>query len=158
MWFNCTLNIMGANFFTEVFELKKTTIQTKWKRQTAVGLDLYSQLASVSSSTNAQTPTDIYYRQAAAAAALQKPLPFRMYPPVAINPMTIASHSTNPYPHMATAAAHTPDTFYPNENALKSPRLRSPPLDPGSPVGRRSVESENLVESDNDDDEDNIQV
>lgn len=105
-----------------------------------------------------QTPTDIYYRQAAAAAALQKPLPFRMYPPVAINPMTIASHSTNPYPHMATATAHTPETFYPNENALKSPRLRSPPLDPGSPVGRRSVESENLVESDNDDDEDNIQV
>lgn len=104
-----------------------------------------------------QTPTDIYYRQAAAAAALQKPLPFRMYPPVGINPMAIASHNT-PYQHLVPP----PDSFYPNETTLKSPRTvhtSSPTLDPGSPLGRKSVDSDNQNNSDNeDDDEDNIQV
>lgn len=101
-----------------------------------------------------QTPTDIYYRQAAAAAALQKPLPFRMYPPVGMNPIAIGSHNT-PYQHLIPP----PDSFYPNESSLRSPRSTcSPPLDPGSPLGRKSVESDNQNDSDNEDDEDNIQV
>ncbi|KAL5276915.1 BARHL1 family protein [Megaselia abdita] len=140
--------------------------RTKWKRQTAVGLELLAEAGNYAAFQRLyggpaylpswptypgppmhQTPTDIYYRQAAAAAALQKPLPFRMYPPVGINPMV---HNT-PYQHMVLP----PDSFYPNESSLKSPRsTASPPLDPGSPLGRKSVDSD----SDNDDDEDNIQV
>ncbi|XP_039288780.1 homeobox protein B-H1 [Nilaparvata lugens] len=80
--------------------------RTKWKRQTAVGLELlaeagnyaaFQRLYGVGSpygcwpypgASTAPAAADIYYRQAAAAAAaavntLQKPLAYRLYPGVA---------------------------------------------------------------------------
>ncbi|KAK6636929.1 hypothetical protein RUM43_010593 [Polyplax serrata] len=73
---------------------------TKWKRQTAVGLELLAEAGNYAAfqrlyggapygcwpytGTGAAGPSaaDIYYRQAAAAAVstLQKPLPYRLYP------------------------------------------------------------------------------
>lgn len=76
--------------------------RTKWKRQTAVGLELlaeagnyaafqrlYGSPAYLSPWSYApahsaphlapNTPIDLYYRQAAAAAVLQKPISYRMY-------------------------------------------------------------------------------
>ncbi|XP_064111659.1 barH-like 1 homeobox protein [Macrobrachium nipponense] len=83
--------------------------RTKWKRQTAVGLELLaeagnyaavqrlystpygwpyppqaSSAAAAAAAAAALSPSaasmDLYYRQAAAAAALQKPLAYRLYP------------------------------------------------------------------------------
>jgi hypothetical protein len=78
-------------------------LRTKWKRQTAVGLELLAEAGNYAAfqrlygappygcwyppqtagPTAAPSAADIYYRQAAAAAAatLQKPLPYRLYPP-----------------------------------------------------------------------------
>ena len=77
--------------------------RTKWKRQTAVGLELYVEGAfnrmiggaggywpyppthpSIATATAAATlnpALDAYYRQIATQAALQKPLAYRVYPP-----------------------------------------------------------------------------
>ena len=74
--------------------------RTKWKRQTAVGLELLAEAGNYAAfqrlyggapygcwpytGTGGAGPSaaDIYYRQAAAAAVstLQKPLPYRLYP------------------------------------------------------------------------------
>ncbi|XP_068216333.1 barH-like 1 homeobox protein [Palaemon carinicauda] len=83
--------------------------RTKWKRQTAVGLELLAEAgnyaavqrlystpygwpyppqapsaAAAAAAAAALSPSaasmDLYYRQAAAAAALQKPLAYRLYP------------------------------------------------------------------------------
>lgn len=80
--------------------------RTKWKRQTAVGLELLAEAgnyaalqrlygsaygwpypnqptaaAAAAALNPAAASVDLYYRQAAAAAALQKPLAYRLYPP-----------------------------------------------------------------------------
>ncbi|XP_064113480.1 barH-like 1 homeobox protein [Macrobrachium nipponense] len=85
--------------------------RTKWKRQTAVGLELLAEAGNYAALQRLYGPTygwpyppqpasaaaaaaaaaaalspaaasvDLYYRQAAAAAALQKPLAYRLYPP-----------------------------------------------------------------------------
>nr|XP_027222625.1 barH-like 1 homeobox protein [Penaeus vannamei] len=83
--------------------------RTKWKRQTAVGLELLAEAgnyaavqrlysapygwpyppqpssaaaaAAAAAASPAAASVDLYYRQAAAAAALQKPLAYRLYPP-----------------------------------------------------------------------------
>lgn len=74
--------------------------RTKWKRQTAVGLELLAEAGNYAAfqrlygappyigpwpyaqnpASAPQSAADLYYRQAAAAAALQKPLPYRLYP------------------------------------------------------------------------------
>lgn len=74
--------------------------RTKWKRQTAVGLELLAEAGNYAAfqrlyggapygcwpypgaGTAGPSAADIYYRQAAAAAVstLQKPLPYRLYP------------------------------------------------------------------------------
>ncbi|XP_050692943.1 barH-like 1 homeobox protein isoform X2 [Eriocheir sinensis] len=83
--------------------------RTKWKRQTAVGLELLAEAGNYAALQRLYGPSyswpyppqpataaaaaaaaalgpaaasvDLYYRQAAAAAALQKPLAYRLYPP-----------------------------------------------------------------------------
>ncbi|KAK2719531.1 homeobox protein B-H1-like [Artemia franciscana] len=102
--------------------------RTKWKRQTAVGLELLAEagsfaslqrmyggpspyawpyptasLAAVAAATGQGPPPmnpatmDLYYRQAAAAAALQKPLPYRLYPsnPLGLGALPPISNSSN---------------------------------------------------------------
>ncbi|XP_030766507.1 homeobox protein B-H1-like [Sitophilus oryzae] len=149
--------------------------RTKWKRQTAVGLELLAEAGNYAAFQRiyggppygcwyppqnagpaaAPTAADLYYRQAAAAAAatLQKPLPYRLYPP------GMGMGMAGPSAHLGSLAASsslsTLSSYYSNP-ASEGPSPRSPspdaPLDPGSPgspgPGRRSPS----------DDEDTIHV
>ncbi|KAF5302699.1 hypothetical protein FQR65_LT08441 [Abscondita terminalis] len=146
--------------------------RTKWKRQTAVGLELLAEAGNYAAfqrlygappyscwyppqsgpSAAAPSAADIYYRQAAAAAAatLQKPLPYRLYPP------GIGLGMPGPSAHLSNLAASSSlsslSSYY--SQSAEPPPIRSPspdtPLDPGSPGtgGRRSPS----------DDEDTIHV
>lgn len=103
---------------------------------------------------SAPSVTDLYYRQAAAAAALQKPLPYRLYPtvgvPVASMPNVAGGGS--PFSHLSastsltslsnyyqSAAATTNNGGTSTGSSLK--RSPSPPLNPGSPETRPSTRS-----------------
>jgi BarH-like len=165
--------------------------RTKWKRQTAVGLELLAEAGNYAAfqrlyggppygmggwpypqvpSGNPTSSVDLYYRQAAAAAALQKPLPYRLYPGApGMSPLsTIPGPSATQFPHLtASNSLSTLSNLYSgsiNNNSSKennnnnsngrdsSPRRSpSPTLNPGSPEGR----SESNSQSDN---EDTIQV
>ena len=187
--------------YLKVFLLKQKNFsfhynRTKWKRQTAVGLELLAEAGNYAAfqrlyggppygalggwpyppqvpSGNPTSSVDLYYRQAAAAAALQKPLPYRLYPgapgmpPLGLSPGPSASQ----FPHLtASNSLSTLSTFYSNNNnnnnninnnkesnnnnsnGHDTPRRSpSPTLNPGSPEGR----SESNSQSDN---EDTIQV
>ncbi|KAL3277307.1 hypothetical protein HHI36_012658 [Cryptolaemus montrouzieri] len=153
--------------------LKRCSEVTKWKRQTAVGLELLAEAGNYAAfqrlygapaygcwyppqtagPTAPPSAADLYYRQAAAAAAatLQKPLPYRLYPP------TMGLGIPGPSAHLGSLAASsslsTLSSYYSNQTPEgPSPRSPSPdtPLDPGSPGtnGRRSPS----------DDEDTIHV
>ncbi|XP_054272393.1 homeobox protein B-H1-like [Macrosteles quadrilineatus] len=114
--------------------------RTKWKRQTAVGLELLAEAGNYAAFQRlyggppycwpypapgggaAPTAADLYYRQAAVAAAavtattLQKPLAYRLYPGVA-GP----SHLPPP-PGLPTAPAY----YHPLPPRSPSPDPRSP--------------------------------
>ena len=117
-------------------------------------------------SNNPTSTVDLYYRQAAAAAALQKPLPYRLYPGApGISPLaSIPGPSVTQFPHLtASNSLSSLSNFYGNSNGnnphketnntgSQTPRRSpSPTLNPGSPEGR----SESNSQSDN---EDTIQV
>lgn len=138
--------------------------RTKWKRQTAVGLELLAEAGNYAAFQRlygapaygcwyppqtagppaAPSAADIYYRQAAAAAAatLQKPLPYRLYPP------GMGLGMPGPSAHLGSLAASsslsTLSSYYSSQTPPDGPSPRSPspdtPLDPGSPGtgGRRS--------------------
>uniref|UniRef100_A0A1B0B038 Homeobox domain-containing protein n=1 Tax=Glossina palpalis gambiensis TaxID=67801 RepID=A0A1B0B038_9MUSC len=116
--------------------------RTKWKRQTAVGLELlaeagnyaafqrlyggspylapwpYAAAAQAPPHLTGSTPIDLYYRQAAAAAVLQKPLTYRMYP--SVPPLASAAalsslpvHPPPPIPHLnASSSLTTLSNYY----------------------------------------------
>lgn len=159
--------------------------RTKWKRQTAVGLELLAEAGNYAAfqrlyggppyiggwpyppQVPSGAPTsaaDLYYRQAA-AAALQKPLPYRLYPGVPGVGGPLAGPSAQ-FPHLsASNSLSTLSNYYSNNNnsstnnnnsinsgnSQDSRRSPSPTLNPGSPEGR----SESNSQSDN---EDTIQV
>ena len=150
--------------------------RTKWKRQTAVGLELLAEAGNYAAfqrlyggpaymggwpyppqvpSNNPTSTVDLYYRQAAAAAALQKPLPYRLYPGApGISPLaSIPGPSVTQFPHLtASNSLSSLSNFYVNNSSSHdSRRSPSPTLNPGSPEGR----SESNSQSDN---EDTIQV
>ncbi|CAG9822890.1 unnamed protein product [Phaedon cochleariae] len=141
---------------------------TKWKRQTAVGLELLAEAGNYAAFQRlygapaygcwyppqgagavpaaAPSAADLYYRQAAAAAAatLQKPLPYRLYPP------GMGLGIPGPSAHLGTLAASsslsTLGSYY-SAHTSEGPSPRSPspdtPLDPGSPgTGGRHSPSE----------------
>lgn len=162
--------------------------RTKWKRQTAVGLELLAEAGNYAAfqrlyggppyiggwpyppQVPSGAPTsaaDIYYRQAA-AAALQKPLPYRLYP--GVPPLATIPGPSAQFPHLtASNSLSTLSNYYQSSNnnnstssnnnhsssstnnSHDSRRSPSPPLNPGSPEGR----SESNSQSDN---EDTIQV
>lgn len=106
-------------------------------------------------SAAAPSAADIYYRQAAAAAAvtLQKPLPYRLYPPGVGMGLGLPGPSAHLGSLAASSSLSTLSSYYSNQgDAPPPPRSPSPdaPLDPGSPgtTGRRSPS----------DDEDTIHV
>jgi BarH-like len=107
-------------------------------------------------SGNPTSSVDLYYRQAAAAAALQKPLPYRLYPGApGMSPLsTIPGPSATQFPHLSAANPLTSlGNFYNNNNnnSHDSRRSPSPTLNPGSPEGRSESNSPS-------DTEDTIQV
>ncbi|XP_055709251.1 homeobox protein B-H1-like [Phlebotomus papatasi] len=162
--------------------------RTKWKRQTAVGLELLAEAGNYAAFQRlyggpaylggwpypSQGPpgappsaADLYYRQAA-AAALQKPLPYRLYPGVpALGSLGTIPGPSAPFPHLAASnSLSSLSSYYQNNNNTSSSnnnngssannsssnrRSPSPPLNPGSPPGR----SESNAASD---EEDTIQV
>lgn len=171
---------MNAIYITtcEIAKLlnSKFIFRTKWKRQTAVGLELLAEAGNYAAfqrlygappygcwyppqsgpSAAAPSAADIYYRQAAAAAAvtLQKPLPYRLYPP-SMATLGIPGPSAHLGSLAASSSLSSLSSYYTNQSAPDGPGPRSPspletPLDPGSPatVGRRSPS----------DDEDTIHV
>lgn len=172
--------------------------RTKWKRQTAVGLELLAEAGNYAAFQRlyggpayiggwpypGQGPpgappsaADLYYRQAA-AAALQKPLPYRLYPGVpALGQLNSIPGPSAPFPHLsASSSLSSLSSYYQNNNNNNnhsssnnnntnihnnsnnsnspnhsSRRSPSPTLNPGSPPGR----SESNPPSE---DEDTIQV
>uniref|UniRef100_A0A336M615 CSON012638 protein n=1 Tax=Culicoides sonorensis TaxID=179676 RepID=A0A336M615_CULSO len=126
--------------------------RTKWKRQTAVGLELLAEAGNYAAfqrlygnpayltgwpygtPTGASGPSavDIYYRQAAAAVALQKPLPYRLYPSMpGMVPGPSISHMS------ASNSLSSLSNFYQNSANPTSTSLdrrsESPVVNPGSP-------------------------
>uniref|UniRef100_A0A1I8Q2Y4 Homeobox domain-containing protein n=1 Tax=Stomoxys calcitrans TaxID=35570 RepID=A0A1I8Q2Y4_STOCA len=106
--------------------------RTKWKRQTAVGLELLAEAGNYaafqrlyggspylstwpyahpppSHHLTSATPIDLYYRQAAAAAVLQKPLSYRMYPsmnsmsPLSSGGLGAMPLTPTPIPHLSAS-------------------------------------------------------
>lgn len=84
---------------------------------------------------------DLYYRQAAAAAALQKPLPYRIYPGVpAIGSLGGLPGPSGPFPHISASSSLTSLSNYyqnnsnniPNIDNVQLPKRASPPLNPES--------------------------
>lgn len=146
--------------------------RTKWKRQTAVGLELLAEAGNYAAfqrlyggppyiggwpyppqvpSGNPTSVSDLYYRQAA-AAALQKPLPYRLYPGSMPGvPMQTIPGPSAQFPHLsASNSLSTLSNYYQsstNNNSHDSRRSPSPTLNPGSPEGR----SESNSPSDNED-------
>ena len=115
-----------------------------------------------------QSAVDAYYRHAA-AAALQKPLPYRIYPGVpGLGSLNTIPGPSAPFPHLsASSSLSSLSNYYQtnnnninannnnsSNNSLSSQPRRSPSptLNPGSPPGR----SESNPPSD--DDDENIQV
>lgn len=145
--------------------------RTKWKRQTAVGLELLAEAGNYAAfqrlyggptygcwpyqgagSTAQPSAADLYYRQAAVAAAavstLQKPLAYRLYPGV---PATAnASHSLSP-PGLAATSLSSISSYY---NNLNLPRSCSPEHAMGESRGSRTPDSQpesvDVEESSND--------
>lgn len=160
--------------------------RTKWKRQTAVGLELlaeagnyaafqrlyggppyiggwpYSAAAAAGQNGPAPSAADLYYRQVAAATALQKPLPYRLYPGMpTLGIGGLGPGPSAPFPHLsASNSLSSLSNYYQNSannngngvngtginsstNGTSSDdhsprRTPSPPLNPGSPPPRRA--------------------
>ncbi|XP_058835980.1 homeobox protein B-H1-like [Topomyia yanbarensis] len=109
--------------------------RTKWKRQTAVGLELLAEAGNYAAfqrlyggppylggwpyPTQAgppgapQSAVDAYYRHAAAAAALQKPLPYRIYPGVpGLGTLNTIPGPSAPFPHLSASTSLTTLSSY----------------------------------------------
>ncbi|XP_063706392.1 homeobox protein B-H1 [Culicoides brevitarsis] len=131
--------------------------RTKWKRQTAVGLELLAEAgnyaafqrlygnpayltgwpygnpaSAATSSASGPSAVDIYYRQAAAAVALQKPLPYRLYPSMPGLLPTQAAHMS------ASNSLSSLSSLYQQHGAtMDGRRSESPDVNPGSPEMKR---------------------
>lgn len=84
---------------------------------------------------------DLYYRQAAAAAALQKPLPYRLYPPVpSLGPLNTMGNPGQQFSPPGTSPIASLTNFYQSskaDNNHSTTRSPSPTLNPGSPPPKK---------------------
>lgn len=161
--------VIYQSFTYSISFIHSPLYRTKWKRQTAVGLELLAEAGNYAAfqrlyggppytiggwpypqvpSGAATSNLDLYYRQAAAAAALQKPLPYRLYPGTPGMSPLVPGPSASPatqFPHLtASNSLSTLSNYYSNNNNSSkennnnsSPRRSpSPTLNPGSPEGR----------------------
>lgn len=129
---------VGALLATAITEFSSFCIfpfrRTKWKRQTAVGLELLAEAgnfaafqrlyggspylgawpyaaaagAGAAAAAHGAPPhssIDIYYRQAAAAAAMQKPLPYNLYAGVPSVSVGSLSAAAAPFSHLSASSS-----------------------------------------------------
>ncbi|KAG7304028.1 Homeobox protein B-H1 [Plutella xylostella] len=153
--------------------------RTKWKRQTAVGLELLAEAGNYAAfqrlyggywagvpaypAQPAPGAADLYYRQAAANAAaaasantLQKPLPYRLYPGAPMGGVPpLGLGLPGPSAHLGGLGAPALGALGYYAQARRSP---SPDLDPGSPAPPRSPDPAPDRRSDDEDDEETIHV
>lgn len=157
--------------------------RTKWKRQTAVGLELLAEAGNYAAfqrlyggywagvpaypAQPAPAAADLYYRQAAATAAaaasasantLQKPLPYRLYPgaPLAgVPPLGLGL--PGPSAHLGSLGGPALGALGYYAQARRTP---SPDLDPGSPAPPQRSPRDRSPDrrSDDDDDDEPIHV
>uniref|UniRef100_A0A1A9W362 Homeobox domain-containing protein n=1 Tax=Glossina brevipalpis TaxID=37001 RepID=A0A1A9W362_9MUSC len=127
--------------------------ETKWKRQTAVGLELLAEAGNFAAFQRlyggspylgawpypgAQTPhggpppssIDLYYRQAAAAAAMQKPLPYSLYAGVPnmshLAGLPVAAAAT-PFSHLsASSSLSSLSSYYQTAAVGQAPNVTPP--------------------------------
>lgn len=113
----------------------------------------YPQVPSGAATSN----LDLYYRQAAAAAALQKPLPYRLYPGApGLSPLISSTGSPSQFSHLPPTNSLSTLSNYCSTNSTNSRDSRrspSPTLNPGSPEGRSERSN-----SQSDNEEDVVQV
>ncbi|XP_047103783.1 homeobox protein B-H1-like [Schistocerca piceifrons] len=144
--------------------------RTKWKRQTAVGLELLAEAgnyaafqrlygapaaygcwpygtagAGPAAPVPAVVSPDLYYRQAAAAAAavstLQKPLPYRLYPAAGLG-LTLPGPGPS---HLGSASASLSSlsSYYQQQQQQQQPQAaRSPSPPPPPPPLQAAVSAE----------------
>ncbi|XP_050665443.1 homeobox protein B-H1-like [Leptidea sinapis] len=150
--------------------------RTKWKRQTAVGLELLAEAgnyaafqrlyggywAGVPAYPAQPAPSaDLYYRQAAATAAaaasatantLQKPLPYRLYPGAPLGGVPpLGLGLPGPSAHLGSLGAPGLGALSYYAQARRTP---SPDVDPGSPAPPPRSPREPSLERRTDDEED----
>ena len=140
---------MGLELLAEAGNF--AAFQSLYGRPPYIGGWPYPQVPSGSPSST----IDLYYRQAAAAAALQKPLPYRLYPgATGLSPL-VPGPSATQFPHLTASNSlsslsnyYSKETNNNNHEGGKSPRRSpSPTLDPGSPEGRSSNNSQSDTEN-----------
>ncbi|XP_037964436.2 homeobox protein B-H1 [Plutella xylostella] len=153
--------------------------RTKWKRQTAVGLELLAEAGNYAAfqrlyggywagvpaypAQPAPGAADLYYRQAAANAAaaasantLQKPLPYRLYPGAPMGGVPpLGLGLPGPSAHLGGLGAPALGALGYYAQARRSP---SPDLDPGSPAPPRSPDPAPDRRTDDEDDDETIHV
>ena len=165
--------IRSKNNFLRDLPVIQFHYRTKWKRQTAVGLELLAEAGNYAAfqrlyggppyigswpypqvpSANPTSTVDLYYRQAAAAAALQKPLPYRLYPgATGLSPLVPGPSAPQFAHHPLVNSLSTLSNYCSTSSNNSHERSPSPTLNPGSPEGRSERSNS---QSDN---EDTLQV
>ncbi|KAH9645874.1 hypothetical protein HF086_010073, partial [Spodoptera exigua] len=157
--------------------------RTKWKRQTAVGLELLAEAGNYAAfqrlyggywpgvpaypAQPAPAAADLYYRQAAATAAaaasasantLQKPLPYRLYPGAPLGGVPpLGLGLPGPSAHLGSLGAPALGALGYYAHARRTP---SPDLDPGSPAPPHRSPPDTPADrrSDDEDDDEPIHV
>ena len=127
--------------------------RTKWKRQTAVGIELLAEAGNVAAlqqmyrglgypwplPPSPLSTLDLYYRQAAAAHSLQRPFPYKLLPGCGGGtPLPPSPHHPGLFsPPSLLSASPLPPLSLPAASAalqeLSAERARSPCPSPGSP-------------------------
>jgi BarH-like protein len=129
--------------------------RTKWKRQTAVGIELLAEAGNVAAlqqmyrgmgyswslPPSPLSTLDLYYRQAAAAHSLQRPFPYKLLPGCGGPPLPPSPHHPGLFSPAAAgllSASSLPPLSLPAASAAlqelsAAERSRTPCHSPGSP-------------------------
>ena len=155
---------MGPTEFNLISSLISLSFifRTKWKRQTAVGIELLTEAGNVAAlqqmyrglgyswpinhpsfppSLSPLSTLDMYYRQAAAAHSLQRPFPYKLLPGGGGTPLHPSPHPSlfvpSPLLHHSHLSSHLPPLSLPAASTalqeMTSERSHSPPSSPRSP-------------------------
>lgn len=152
---------LASTLITTLHFLFLPDCRTKWKRQTAVGMELLAEAGNYAAfqrlygtppfgcwpysgaGSNPPSAADLYYRQAAAAAAavstLQKPLAYRLYPGLpGPGPSPTPPHIPASPALAASASLSSLSNYY---NSVHGIPVRSPSLNADHPPRSHSPDS-----------------